>query len=104
MFLLIRITGIWLMLLAVVALVIDGTKSLSSSQLIWTSLGGQWTYINEKSLIATQMFIETKIHTILWNPFIYSVLLWPSWAIIGPLGLFFYWLARKRHHTQTFVN
>lgn len=92
------------MLLAVVALVIDGTKSLSYSHLLFTSLKEQWELISKKSLIATQMFIETKFHAFIWDPLIYAILLWPSWAIIGPLGLFFYWLARKRHHTQTFVN
>ena len=101
---LIRITGIWLMLIAVVALVVDGTKSLSNSQLIWTSLGEQWANISTKSLQATQLFIVDRLHSIIWDPFVYTILLWPSWAIIGLLGLFFYWLARKRHRTQTFIN
>ncbi len=104
MFLMLRITGIWLMLLAVVALVLDGTKSLAMSQLIWTSLGEQWLNISQKSLEATQYFIETKLHAIVWNPFVYSLLLWPSWAIIGPFGLFLYWLARKKHHTRIYIN
>ncbi len=101
---LIRIAGIWLMLIAVVALVVDGTKSLSSSQLIWTSLGEQWANISKNSLESAQMFIINNLHSLIWDPLLYSILLWPSWAIIGLIGLFFYWLARKKHHTKTFIN
>ncbi len=101
---LIRMTGIWLMLVAVIALVVDGTKSLSSSQLIWTSLGEQWANASKNSLESTQMFIVNNLGTFIWDPLVYSILLWPSWAIIGLLGLFFYWLARKKHQTQVFIN
>lgn len=101
---LIRLIGIWLMVIAVVALVVDGTKSLASARLIWTSLGEQWALTSTKSLEATQMFIVNNLHSIIWDPIIYAILLWPSWAIIGLLGLFFYWIARKRHQTRTFIN
>ena len=101
---LIRIAGIWLMLIAVVTLVIDGTKSLASSQIIWTGLGEQWADNNKESLLTAKLFVEQKLHHFLWEPIIYSILLWPSWFIIGLTGLFLYWVARKKHHTQTFIN
>lgn len=99
-----RLLGMWLMLIAVVAMVIDGTKSLADNQIVITSLGAQWSQISEASLLATRKAVEQNLHPFVWEPLIFSLLLWPSWAILGLLGTLLYWLGRKRYKVRTFIN
>ena len=99
-----RLLGMWLMLIAVVSMVIDGTRSLADNQIVITSLGAQWSQISESSLLATRKAVEQNLHPFVWEPLIFSLLLWPSWAILGLLGTLFYWTGRKRYKVRTYVN
>lgn len=92
------------MLAAVVAMVVDGTKSLADSRIVITSLGTQWAQLSEESLVATKKSVEENLHPFVWNPIIFALLLWPSWAIIGIVGILLYWIGRKRYKIQTYVN
>lgn len=91
-----RFTGIWLVALAVVAAAIDGTKSIAASKLVLTPLGAHWFQFAPDSLNAAQAGIQRHVSPLLWDPVIQSILLMPTWAIAGLLGLVFVWIGSRR--------
>jgi hypothetical protein len=103
--LILRVLGIWLMLLAVVALVYDGTRMLADGgTLVFTSLGEHWYAIHPQSLNATQAGIERHVAPFLWDPVMTTVLLLPAWVVVGGLGALFYLLGYRRKRLDVFTN
>ena len=101
-----RVLGVWSLLLAMVVLTIDGTKSLASSEGQWiaTPLGEHWFKLDAASLNAAQAAIERYVSPTLWDPVIVSFLQVPSWIIFGVLGLALYWCGRKRRRLNVYDN
>ena len=101
-----RILGVWSLLVAMVALTIDGTKSLASAEGQWivTPLGEHWFKLHASSLNTAQAAIERYVHPSLWDPGIISLLQVPTWILFGILGLVFYWLGRRRHRLRVYEN
>lgn len=100
----IRLFGLWLFLLALIALAVDSTKSLAANEIIVTSFGEQWYELNQTSLKSFQIFIESYIHPFLWSSIIFNILTWPSWIVLSLMGMLIYWLGRKRQKTSIFIN
>ena len=91
MYLLLRIIGVWFLLLAMVAAVIDATKSLAAGGAwVVTSLGHQWSSLNPDSLAAAKTAVETHVGTFIWNPMITEILNAPTWVVFGVLGVVLY--------------
>lgn len=101
-----RILGVWLLLVAMVALMIDGTKSLASGEGQWivTPLGEHWFNLHASSLNMAQAAIERYVHPLLWDPGIISLLQVPTWILFSVLGLIFYWLGRRRRQLDVYEN
>jgi len=97
---------VWSLLTAMVALTIDGTKSLASGEGLWiaTPLGEHWFKLHASSLNAAQAAIERHVHPLLWDPGIISLLQVPSWILFGVLGLALYWFGRRRRHLDVYEN
>jgi hypothetical protein len=95
-----RFLGLWLIAGALVALVIDATKTIAASRLTVTALGEAWASLGMASLMAAQEFVqqtlEPTIGRWLWDPLIQSILLLPAWVVLGALGFLFTWLGRRR--------
>jgi hypothetical protein len=105
MYLLLRILGVWLLLLAMVAAVIDATKTLAGGGAwVVTPLGDQWASLNPDSLAAAKAAVETHVGTFLWDPMITEILHAPTWGVFGVLGIALYWLGRKRAPAEVFIN
>jgi hypothetical protein len=105
MLLLLRILGVWLLLLAMVAAVIDATKSLAGGGAwVFTPLGQQWSSLNPDSLAAAKTWVETHVGTFMWDPMITEVLNAPTWVVFGILGVGLFWLGRKRTPAEVFIN
>jgi hypothetical protein len=103
--LLLRLLGIWLLLIAMVAAVLDATKSLAGGGAwVVTSLGQQWQSLSPDSLAAAKTAVETNVGPVLWNPFITEILNAPTWGVFGVLGIALYWLGRKRTPAEVFIN
>jgi hypothetical protein len=95
-----RFIGLWLIAGALVAIVVDATKSIAASRLTVTALGATWYAISPTSLMATQEFVQQSIEPAighwLWDPLIQWTLLLPAWLVLGLLGALFTWLGRRR--------
>jgi len=93
------------MLLAVVALVYDGTRMLADNgAIVFTSLGEHWYNIDAASLNAAQAGIERNLAPFLWDPVITTILLLPAWVVVGGLGALLYLLGYRRKKLDVFTN
>lgn len=105
MLVLLRIIGVWLLLLAMVAAVIDATKSLAGGGAwVVTPMGEQWQALNADSLAATKTWIVAHAGPFLWDPVMTTILHAPTWVVFGILGVLLYWLGQKRKPVEVFIN
>src|ERR1700742_1508906 len=88
--------GLALLAGAFAAAVIDGARSIAASHFVLTPLGSTlyWALPNKMPLL--QPFIERQIHPFLWKPILYNILLAPTWAILGLLGIVLLYALRAR--------
>jgi hypothetical protein len=92
-----RILGTWLLGLAVILAVIDGTKSLAASAWVMTPLIETWTAIYAPSLDAVRQFFASRFFGPLLGPLFEALLDVPSFAVVGVPGILFAFLGRSRH-------
>jgi len=93
------------MLLAVVALVYDGTRILADDgRLVFTSLGEHWYSIDPASLNTAQAGIERHVAPFLWDPIISTILLTPAWIVAGILGALIYLLGYRHKKLDIYTN
>ena len=95
-----RFVGLWLIAGALVALVIDGTKSIAASHLMVTPLGLAWYTLSPTSLLSAQTFVQQKIEAYvghwLWDPLIQWILMLPGWLVLGFIGAWLVYVGRRR--------
>jgi hypothetical protein len=105
MLILLRIFGVWLLLLAMVAAVVDATKSLAGGGTwVVTPMGEQWQALNTDSLAATKAWVGTNLGPFVWDPVMTTILHAPTWVVFGILGVLLYWLGQKRKPVEVFIN
>ncbi len=103
--LLLRLIGVWLMLLAVVALVYDGTAMLANNgTIVFTSLGEHWFALHPASLNSAQAGIERHVAPFLWDPVVTTLLLLPAWVVAGGLGALVYMTGYRRKKLEIYTN
>ena len=95
--LILRIAGTWLLGLAVILLVIDGTRSLGANTMLLTPLIETWTAIHPPSLDAVREFFASRFFSPLLGPLFDSLLGFPSFAVVGVPGIALAVLGRTRH-------
>ncbi|SFV38807.1 hypothetical protein SAMN05216456_3628 [Devosia crocina] len=98
-----RIIGTWLIGLALVLLVIDGTKSLAANAIVMTSLGDGWTAIHPGSIEAVSAFFSSRLFADLLASLFASLLTYPAFAVIGVPGIVLALLGR-RPRSQRFLR
>lgn len=91
-----RFIGLWLVAGALVALVVDGAKSIAAGSIVTTPLGQLWYDLDPASLNTAQAAVERHVHPALWDPVILAVLLAPTFSVIGILGLLLMLVGRKK--------
>lgn len=95
-----RFVGLWLIAGALVALVIDATKTIAASKLTVTPLGLAWYTLSPSTLMSVQEFVQRNIEATvgrwLWDPVIQWILLLPTWAVLGAVGFLLTYLGRRR--------
>ena len=78
------------------ALVVDGVRSISGSRIVVTAFGETIFRIFPFSFPKLQPAVEQRLHPIVWDPFLLSFFVTPTWLILGFLGLLLFWLTRRR--------
>jgi len=102
-----RFFGIWLIAGALVAVVVDGAKTIAAASLTMTQLGFTWFTLSPGTLMAAKGFIQQNLESYvghwLWDPLIQWFLLLPTWAVLGAAGGTLAYLGRKRRFKAAYV-
>lgn len=85
--LILRIAGTWLIGLALVLLVIDGTRSLGANAVMFTSLADAWTSVHAPSLDAMRAFLDSRFFADLLERALDALLTYPAFAVFGVPGI-----------------
>lgn len=85
--LILRVLGTWMIALAVVLLVVDGTKSLGANDIVLTSLGALWMQISQPSLDAVHAFFASRFFADLLDSGFDRLLSYPAFAVFGVPGI-----------------
>ena len=85
--LILRVLGTWLIGLAVVLMVVDGTKSLGANAIVLTSLGTLWTQIHADSLESVRLFFASRFFADLLDNGFSTLLRYPAFAVFGVPGI-----------------
>jgi hypothetical protein len=93
-----RVSGIWMIALAVILLVVDGTKSLAANALVLTSAGALWQGLHAESWASAEELVAVYLAPLSAEWLANAVLSAPAWALAGVLGLVALLLGRKRRH------
>lgn len=93
--LILRVLGTWLIGLALVLLVIDGTKSLGANALVFTSLADLWMQAHPPSLDAVRGFFGSRFFADLLDAALTAMLAYPAFAVFGVPGIVLALLGRK---------
>lgn len=93
--LLLRIVGTWLIGLALIFLVVDGTKSLAANAFVFTSLGQAWTQLHQPSLDAVTLFFDSRFFADLLAVALQALLDYPAFAVLGLPGIVIALLGRR---------
>jgi hypothetical protein len=96
----------WLIALAVVLFVVDGTRTLSEQRVVITSIGEAWTTIEQITTAhnAPQREAQGAGGTI-WGPFVAPLAGLPGWLVFGLPGLLLAAASRRNgRRYSTFDN
>ena len=99
-----RIVARPLLLVAVVALVYDGTRTLAGgSGFVITSLAEHWQSLHPASLLAFKGALS-QLHPMAWDAGGQRLVRLPAWVVAGGTGLLLAWIGRKRRALNVYVN
>ncbi|MCK0196009.1 hypothetical protein MWN34_03690 [Ancylobacter sp. 6x-1] len=101
---LLRFIGLWLLAGGFVALVVDGTRSIASSELVMTGLGEAWFALNASSLTRIQHAVETGLSPRIWDYVGVPVLMTPLAASLAVLGILLLLLGRTPREKVTVLR
>jgi hypothetical protein len=93
---LLRFIGLVALAAAFILVIYDGTKSIAANGLSITSVRAVWELVNAASLAKVEPLIKPYAGGLLWDPLMTGILLAPSWAVFGIIGILFILLGRRK--------
>lgn len=103
--LLLRVLSHVAIVLAIVALVYDGTRTIAGEGgLVLTSLAEHLSGLAPRQLEAAHRSITTRLHPLLWEFVLGRFLALPAWLGLFGLGLLLGYLGRRRQRMRIYVN
>lgn len=101
--LLLRILGTWLLGMALILVIVDGTRSLGADALVMTSLGETWTSLHAESLHRLRDFLASRFFGPLLEMAVTTLLALPGWLVLAVPGALLAWMGRTRR-ARVFVK
>lgn len=102
-----RFIGLWFVAGTLVAVTVDAAKSIAASTLTLTPFGAALHALAPATLLAAQTFVQQSIEPHLggwvWDPAIQSILLLPTWVVLGVFGFLFTYLGSRRAPRAAFA-
>jgi hypothetical protein len=97
------LAGVFL-LIATIAAVYDGTRSLAADDLVTTSLMEHWTKLAPALLAATRSGLQRSTHPLVWELGAAKLLGLPAWGAFAALGILCAYAGRRRRRVNVFAN
>jgi hypothetical protein len=104
MLVLLRFLASVLFLIAVVAAVYDGTRSLAAHGPVMTSLIEHWSNLAPALLSSARGAVRQWTNPAVWDLGIGKLLLLPAWSVFAVLGMLAAYAGRRRRRTNIFAN
>ena len=82
-----RFTGILLLAIAFAALIVDGTRSIAAGVVAIMPLGRALSSLTPDLFVRTHAWVVAHA-PLLWDPVLVTLLLLPTWLVVGVLGIF----------------
>ena len=102
-----RFVGLWFVAGALAAVTIDAARSIAASAFTLTPFGATLHALAPATLLAAQTFVQQRIEPHVggwvWDPLIQSVLLLPTWIVLGAIGFLLTYLGRGRGRQSAFA-
>ena len=92
-----RFLGYWLLAGALVAAIIDGSKSIAASALVTTPLGQHFQQLAPSLLQKLEFGIQNNLGLPwLWDIVFVNILTWPTFAVLGIFALILLMIGRRK--------
>ena len=92
------------LLLALLAGVYDGTRTLAAERLVTTSLLEHWSALAPTLLATAQGAVKRSTHPLVWDAGLAKVLLLPAPLVFFAIGVLFAYIGRRRRRVNVFAN
>jgi hypothetical protein len=92
------------LLIAVLAAVYDGTRTLAANKLVTTSLLEHWSTLAPTLLNTAQSAVKRTTHPLVWDLGLGKVLLLPAALVFFVIGVLFAYAGRRRRRVNVFAN
>jgi heme A synthase len=100
-----RIAARVLLVVALLALVSDGTRTLATDGgLVVTSFLEHWTDLAPASLETVKRTLSLKVHPALWDSVLARLFALPAWLVLGVTAVILSYAARKRRRLNVYAN
>jgi hypothetical protein len=100
-----RIFARILLLIALIALVSDGTRTIANdSGIVITSALQYWAEVAPTMLENLKRTLSLKIHPLFWDGLLVPLLSLPAWIVLAGSAMLILFFARKRRKTNIYVN
>ena len=100
----VRLLAAVFLLIAVLAAVYDGTRSLAADRLVTTSLLEHWATLAPGLLAAAQAAVNRTTHPLVWDLGAAKLLLLPAAPVLCGVGLLLAYAGRRRRRVNVFAN
>ena len=98
-----RTISVFCLALAVMFLIIDATRSVGISEVVWTPLANSWERFVPNTLELSSQWLADTVHPFLNDPVLVTMLSWPTFAVFAGLAVLFYIIGhRRRRRTSVF--
>lgn len=92
-----RFVGFWFLAAALVALVIDGSKSIADSAMVTTSVAQYFLEYSPTTLQRLEFGVQNNLGSPwLWDTVFVNLLSWPAFAVLGIFGLILMLIGKRR--------
>jgi hypothetical protein len=103
--LILRLAARLMLVVALIALVSDGTRSIANdSGIVITSALDYWAELAPTSLETVKRTLSVKVHPAVWDAGLARLLALPAWLVLGGGAVIILYLARKRRQATIFAN
>jgi heme A synthase len=100
-----RIAARVLLVVALLALVSDGTRTLATDGgLVVTSFLEHWTDLAPASLETVKRTLSLKVHPALWDSVLARLFALPAWLVLGVTAVILSYAASKRRRLNVYAN